>query len=106
MFQRELLYAAGGGLHLAGRGTGGSGASCRPAGDASGPADRITFAGGCSRRTGLPDRRETGTSRLQTHRSGRENPGRTGKKDLPDLPKILLPVWAIGRRFPPGMGRY
>ena len=81
MFQRELLYAAGGGgLHLAGRGTGGSGASCRPAGDASGPADRITFAGGCSRRTGLPGGRETGTSRLQTHRSRRENQGEPAKK--------------------------
>ena len=46
MFQRELLYAAGGGLHLAGRGTVGSGASCRPAGDASGPAEGVTVVGG------------------------------------------------------------
>ena len=78
MFQRELLYAAGGGgLHLAGRGTGGSGASCRPEGDASRTADRRIFAGGCRRR---PGGREAGTSRLQTHRSGRENPGEPAKK--------------------------
>ena len=102
MFQRELLYAAGGGLHLAGRGTGGSGASCRPAGDASGPADRITFAGGCSRRTGLPGGRETGTSRLQTHRSGREN-----RQKRPAGPSKNSPA-GLGNRpkIPPGMGRY
>ena len=80
MFQRELLYAAGGQAAPGWPRHWGSGASCRPAGDASGPADRITFAGGCSRRTGLPGGRETGTSRLQTHRSGRENPGEPAKK--------------------------
>ena len=80
MFQRELLYAAGGGLHLAGPGRLPRGAARRPAGEAAGPGARMRLGGGSPRRTGLPGRRETGTSRLQTRRSGRENPGEPAKK--------------------------
>lgn len=63
MFQRELLYAAGGRAasgwprHWGERGV-------------------LSARRGCVRSGG----RETGTSRLQTHRSGRENPGEPAKK--------------------------
>ena len=96
MFQRELLYAAGGRAapgwprHWGERGVLPARRGCVRAGGQDNVCGRLQ----------PPDR----SARNAQKRKG--EPGRTGKKDLPDLPKILLPVWAIGRRFPPGMGRY
>ena len=100
MFQRELLYAAGG-------------RACTWLAAALGGAGRPAGPQGCVRAGGQdnvcgrlqpPDRsaRRAGDRHIPPANAQKRKgePGRTGKKDLPDLPKILLPVWAIGRRFP------
>ena len=106
MFQRELLYAAGGQAapgwprHWGERGVLPARRGCVRAGGQDNVCGRLQPPDRSARRAGG---RHIPPANAQKRKG---EPGRKSKKDLPDLPKILLPVWAIGRRFPPGMGRY